>query len=159
MKSITYLLLTILPILASDAAFAEEGRRYVLNKDYRDECGSCHVPYPPQMLPARSWNVLMTGLDKHFGSDASLDPAKARQIGTYLASNAARSDRPDASRTAPRITETPGFRREHRDGHDGLTAALWRSPAVKTPANCGACHTQAAEGSYRENEIRIPRNP
>jgi hypothetical protein len=27
---------------------------------------------------------------------------------------------------------------------------------VKSPANCGACHTQADRGSFREHELRAP---
>jgi hypothetical protein len=27
---------------------------------------------------------------------------------------------------------------------------------VKSFANCNACHTRAAEGSFRERDIRIP---
>lgn len=45
----------------------------VANSVYRDECGGCHVPYPPQLLPKASWQAIVAGLDKHFDSDASLD--------------------------------------------------------------------------------------
>jgi len=44
------------------------------------------------------------------------------------------------------------FQREHRK----VSAADWKDAKVKTPANCAACHTQAAEGSYREREIVMP---
>jgi len=33
----------------------------------------------------------------------------------------------------------------------------FRSRAVTSAANCGACHTRAGEGSFREREIRVPR--
>ena len=47
---------------------------------YRQECGSCHVPYPPALLDAASWRALMGGLDKHFGSDAGVEPAVRADI-------------------------------------------------------------------------------
>ena len=31
------------------------------------ECGACHLAFPPQMLPARSWKKLMGDLANHFG--------------------------------------------------------------------------------------------
>ena len=45
---------------------------------YVQECGSCHAAYPPGMLPARSWQRVMGGLDRHYGSDASLDAPTSR---------------------------------------------------------------------------------
>lgn len=159
MKASFFYLLALLPVFAAPVASGDERRSLPLSKEYREECGSCHVPYPPQMLAARSWRVLMSGLDKHFGSDASLEPGKSAQIATYLAANARRSDFGESSASPPRITQSAWFQREHRDGHDGLSAAIWRSPAVKSPANCGACHRGAVDGSYREGEIRLPRQP
>ena len=42
---------------------------------YTQECGSCHLAFPPNLLPKASWQSVMHGLDKHYGSDASLDAA------------------------------------------------------------------------------------
>ena len=41
---------------------------------WRTECSSCHIAYPARALPAASWKKIMSGLDKHFGVDASLAP-------------------------------------------------------------------------------------
>lgn len=144
-------------LLGFGPARADDHERFPLSPAYQEECGSCHVAYPPRLLTARSWQAVMAGLDKHFGSDASLDAAKAKEIGGYLAANAGRSERLAAPGANPRITETPWFKRKHRDGHDGLSAGVWKSAAVKSPANCAACHRQAAEGDYSEGNIRIPR--
>ncbi|MBK7901427.1 MAG: diheme cytochrome c [Azonexus sp.] len=157
MKATFFHLCALLPMFAAPVASGDERRSLPLSKEYREECGSCHVPYPPQMLSARSWRLLMSGLDKHFGSDASLESGKSAQIAAYLAANAGQPDTRETPASSPRITQSAWFLREHRDGHDGLSAAVWRSPAVKSPANCGACHRGAADGSYREGEIRLPR--
>lgn len=142
--------------LGAAVARADGDQRFSLGAAYKEECGSCHVAYPPQLLPPRGWQAVMAGLDRHFGTDASLDPAKAGEIGTYLAANAGRPERLGAP-TDGKISETAWFRRKHRDGHDGLSAAIWKSPAVKTPGNCGACHRGAADGNYGEDDIRLPR--
>ena len=42
----------------------------VENPLYQEECGSCHMAYPPGLLPGRSWEKLMTGLADHFGENA-----------------------------------------------------------------------------------------
>ena len=48
---------------------------------YTQECGSCHVAYPPGMLPARSWQRIVAGLENHYGSDASLEPPVVQALG------------------------------------------------------------------------------
>ena len=112
------------------------------NPVYKAECGSCHVAFPPKLLPAESWARLMARLDRHFGSDASLDAKASEEIGRYLAANAGRRAAPAGDE--PRITETRWFRKEH----DKVSAARWKDPAVKSPANCVACHARAEEGIY-----------
>ena len=57
----------------------------------REECGSCHLAFPPQMLPARSWDRIMHSLGDHFGEDASLGEAARADIAAYLRANAADS--------------------------------------------------------------------
>ena len=122
------------------------------NALWQSECGSCHVAYPPRLLPAESWRAVMSGLDKHFGTDASLEPAAAREIGAFLEKNAGR--RYDTSaKPLLRITETRWFRR----AHDEVSDRTWKNPKVKSAANCAACHTQAESGNYSERGIRIPK--
>lgn len=140
-------------LLIAVAAQADESRRQPLPAVYKDECGSCHVAYPPRLLAAADWRTIVAGLGRHFGSDASLEPARAKEIAAVLAANAGGSAQGGSE---PRITTSEWFRREHRDGHDGLNAAHWKSPAVKTPANCGACHRQAADGDFGERSLRLP---
>jgi hypothetical protein len=141
-------------LLVSMNAVADSRRTVVTHPAYQEECGSCHVAYPPRLLAAPDWRRLMSGLGKHFGSDASVSPELVRDIGAFLEANAGREGRSTAPRAAsPRITETSWFLHEH----DEVAPGTFRSPAVKSAANCGACHTRAGEGSYREREIRVPR--
>lgn len=123
------------------------------NARWQTECGACHVAFPPRLLPAESWRAVMSGLDKHFGNDASLDPAAAREIESFLERNAGREKYKTTGKPLLRITETRWFKREH----DEVPARAWNNPKVKSAANCAACHTQAESGNYSEHNIRIPK--
>jgi Dihaem cytochrome c len=124
----------------------------VTNEKWKNECGACHVAYPPRLLPAESWRALMSGLDKHFGSDASLDAPAAREITDYLVQNAGGEKFASLGKPQLRITGTRWFRHEH----DEVSQRDWDNPKVKSPANCSACHAQAENGNYNEHNVRIP---
>ena len=121
-----------------------------VNETWRAECSTCHVPYPPKRLPARSWRVIMNGLDRHFGTDASLDPQAAGEVAAFLQRHAGRDL---GGPPTVRLTETSWFRRKHR----GVPATVWRQPDVKSAANCGACHPGADRGDYDDATVRLPR--
>ena len=134
----------------------DEGRRppMVTNAKWKSECSACHVAYPPRFLPADSWRAIMAGLDKHFGSNASLDDVSISEITDFLVKNARKKDRREPSgKPLLRITESRWFKSEHRE----VKASVWKNPKVKSAANCNACHTKADEGDYNEHNVRIPR--
>jgi len=126
-----------LPLTPVQASGGDEHRKVPPDPVYVQECGSCHAPYPARHLSADSWRAIMNGLDKHFGSDASLDDKSvASAIETYLLSQARKKETLDESgHPILRITDTRWFRHEH----DEIPPSVWRSAAVKSPANCGAC--------------------
>lgn len=139
----------ILGVLIEDARAADH-RYAVDNATYRSECGSCHVAYPPPLLDAGAWREIMRGLDRHFGTDASLGEAAQAQIDAYLGARAGRSASPASTL---RITEATWFRKEHRK----IGEATWKSPSVKSTANCSACHWQAEQGDFSERSLRVSR--
>ena len=127
--------------------------RYTLSNAYVQECGACHTAYPPALLPKESWQRLMGSLDKHYGTDASLDAAAKKSLGDWVLAHAGSGKR---ARTAPpedRITRGDWFIREHRE----VPKAAWTRPAIKSASNCGACHRGANEGDYDEDRVSIPR--
>ena len=135
----------------------------VENAFYKEECGSCHFPYQPGLLPARSWNRVMAGLADHFGENAELNAADAQKLTDYLVKNAAdtsnykRSVRIAGSlksSDAPlRISETRYFQRKHHE----LSARMVKdNPKVRSFSNCELCHTKAAQGSYNEHQVKVP---
>lgn len=121
---------------------------------WREECGACHVAYPARLLPAADWQRLMGGLDEHFGTDASLDPASARRIESLLVGGAGGASRASGrpASAAPRITTTLWFVREH----DEVPSRAWRDPKVGSAARCESCHVDAAAGRFDEERIRWP---
>ena len=120
---------------------------------YRQECGSCHVAYPPKLLPAASWQRLLGGLPQHFGSDASLDAATVKQLATWLETHAGAPRGIGSAPAQDRITRTAWFVHEHGE----VPATIWKRPAVGSAANCTACHAQADQGDFDEHRVRIPR--
>ena len=133
------------------------------NALYQQDCGSCHLAYPPALLPTASWRAVMGGLADHFGDNAELDPARTGDITVFLARNAAEKAGGDyAERTwratqgrAPilRITETEYFRGQH---HEIPAKMVTGNPQVGSFSRCEACHTRAAAGSFDEHGVRIP---
>ncbi len=149
-----------------------EGGRGAMVRDavWVAECGACHVPYPPQLLPAASWSRIMDGLSDHFGENAELSAETASRIRGYLMAHAAdakglgwgydddegrgRARKATVGFDAPlRITETRWFMKEH----DEVSPQVWKRESVGSPANCGACHQGADKGDFNEHRIRIPK--
>lgn len=139
--------------LLIDNALADSKGLSPTNATWRAECGSCHIAYPPNLLPAPAWRRMMAGLDKHFGTDASVDAATAAEIGAFLESNAGQGRKRGIDSGTLRISDTPWFKRKH----DEVAAATWKDPRVKTPANCSACHVGAERGDFDDDAVRIPR--
>ncbi len=138
-------------VLCSNLVHADgEGLSAATNPTWKEECGSCHIAFPPQLLTAGNWRKLMAGLDKHFGADAAMDAKDAQVVLEFLQGNAAKS----ARNSAPsfRISDTPWFTREHSE----ISRRTWSSPAVKSRSNCTACHVKAEQGDWSERGIKVP---
>jgi hypothetical protein len=144
-------------VLAAGLAEADERVTPVSDPVVRKECGSCHMVFPPQFLPGRSWRKIVDTLSDHFGENASLGASQRNVVLDYLLAHAA--DSPNAGRegrkfaasippvdTPLRITETGRWVREHRKIEPGK----WTSAAVKSKANCVACHKGADQGVYED---------
>ncbi len=144
--------LAVLLALAGPAAAAVDSAQAVTAK----ECGACHMVFPADMLPARSWTAIMAGLSDHFGENAALDPAAAMQIGGYLTTHAADASGMNkhalrglaANMTPLRITDTPAWIRAHKGE---VSPAAFTSPKVKSKSNCVACHAEAARGVFGDD--------
>ncbi len=139
--------------LLVDSALADSKGAFVTNASWKAECGSCHLAYAPNLLPAPAWRRIMAGLDKHFGTDASIDARVGTEIGAFLEGNAGQGKRRGNDSGTLRISETPWFKRKHEE----VPASTWKSTRVQTAANCSACHLGAERGDFDEHAVRIPR--
>lgn len=160
MKFTKPLLLAVLVVasLAAHAKYNGEDRGKPVmpsatNAKTQAECSGCHMAYPAGLLPAASWKKVMAGLDKHFGTDASLPAADTKEITDYLVKHA--SNRWTANSAPLRITESEWFKTKHNSGE--INPAVWQRESVKSPANCAACHQGAERGDFEERNIRIPK--
>lgn len=119
---------------------------------YTQECAACHTAYPPGLLPARSWQRIMGGLERHFGTDASLDPATVQQLAGWLQAHAGTYKRVAQEPPEDRITRSAWFVRKHR----AIEPGVWQLPSVKSAANCAACHTGTEQGIYDDDRLQMP---
>lgn len=150
MKNYLFLLLALLlamPVSASKLAMPSDAP-----KSYEAECASCHMAYPPGLLGQKNWQNIMSGLNKHFGVDASLDVKTQTQITAWLLKNAATKHQYSEFAPGNRITKSAWFIHEH----DEVSADVWKRAGVKSPANCAACHLDVAKGVFDEDHIQIP---
>jgi mono/diheme cytochrome c family protein len=120
---------------------------------YKQECAACHTAYPPGLLPAASWRRIMGGLDRHYGSDASLEPFQVQQVSVWLLVHAGTYKRVREEPPQDRITRSAWFARKHRE----VAPAVWQRASIQSAARCSACHTQAEQGHFDEDQVRIPR--
>ena len=163
MKYLIFLTLIINSLFAESDSSGKTDVAPVNNQLYIKECGSCHFPYQPGLLPANAWNKMMANLDKHFGSDATLAPEDFQTLSKYLNDNSAeknmqykRSNRIVSSIPAGQIPDsistTPYIIKKHNE----LKKSMITQPEVKGLFNCMACHSTADKGSYSEKDIKIP---
>ncbi|MCB9688000.1 MAG: cytochrome C [Alphaproteobacteria bacterium] len=128
------------------------------------ECGSCHMPYSPGLLPARAWAKMLGDLQHHFGDDASVDEATLARLKLVADTGAAEKAAAPLSAwiaaatrgtTPDRISTIPALRAEHLE--ELSTRFVTSNAEIRSWSNCKACHPGAVEGRFSEHEIRIPR--
>lgn len=142
------------------------GRSLPDSESWRNECGSCHQAYHPQLLPARSWRLMLAQQEDHFGESLGLDQATVDELLQFHVTNAA--DQPlmeaawyinhslRADEAPQRITETPYWRKVH----GAIPESMWRDPQVKGRGNCAACHSDAERNTFSDAAMHLPRpNP
>lgn len=152
--ALTFASAPVAALLMATTAHADSGRAMPAQvpKAYTQECAACHLAYPPGLLPAASWRRVMTGLDQHYGTDASLDAATVQQLSAWLQSHAGTYKRMTTEPPEDRITRSAWFERKHRQ----VEPAVWKLPSVKSAAHCAACHGGADQGDFDDDRLRMP---
>ncbi len=146
------------------AALAELPGRGVppaaLDPVFAEQCGACHLAFPPSLAPASTWNGILADLQHHFGADATLSAEQVAHLRAWLDANSAghwdtlpsHLLRVPAADGSLRITDTPGWRHMHRH----IPAAVFTAKPVYRRSNCAACHADAAAGRFAPQRIEIP---
>lgn len=137
----------------------------VNNAAWAEECGACHMAYPPGTLPSASWRALLTSeaLADHFGENAELDDDTLKIVRDYAIAHAAETSYSKRARKiahatsegeAPlRITDIKYIKRVH---HEIPARMITGNDKVKSLSQCNACHTQADQGVFDDDTVRIP---
>ena len=125
------------------------------NPLYLQECGGCHFPYQPGLLPARSWNKLMGGLEP-LRRKCGTSGRRHQALTDYLVRNAADHANFKRSRkimnalppgeTPLRVSETPYF----IDKHGQLSRAMVQdNPGVVSISRCRGLSYQCGQGFFQ----------
>jgi len=131
----------------SALAIAGGGHQYgPYPKQYVEECGSCHTPYPPQRMTADGWKVQMANLGEHYGTDASLDQTTQIAISNYLMTNAGLKSKYAPTEPTARMTKAEWFTKKH-----GTTP-----PKGEKFTNCNLCHKESQNGDFMEDTLKPP---
>ncbi len=142
---------------------AREGEPKLFEPDavYIEECGACHLAYPPGLLPPESWQKMMGDLKDHFEESAELDEETADYIANYLDRLALRPGNPSRMnqmlRNMPdnpplRITEFPSFLDMHAEIARQLGVEKLDEGFLSP---CADCHRQAGSGLF-DKELLHP---
>jgi len=138
------------------------------NIDYKQEhplfyekCGDCHKIYPPYLLPEKSWQRVMGGLENHFGeeiTEANITQLQRASILAFLRENAAEHSRREAAVKVmdslgdlrPKaITKTPYWRETHKN----IPRSVFQEEKIKKRSNCIACHKDFDKGNLDDMNI------
>jgi len=138
---------------------------------YLKDCGTCHKPYPPFMLPATSWDRIQSGLKNHFGEEISPTMKKDDNrislndqtvIFKYLKNNSAdKSTREISVKVMQSLNGAKGRKsitkiKVWKDIHANIPSEVFKSKKVKRKANCFACHKNFEKGMLEDIDIHIP---
>ena len=116
---------------------------------YYEECADCHIAFPPDLLPARSWKIVMENLATHYGSNAQMAESTRVEIEHFLVENAGGASLGmKKNGNELYLTQTLWFNRMH-----GKTKSRFNETDVGGSSHCGSCHLRAAEGLFHENRI------
>ena len=129
---------------------------------FYEECTTCHILYPPHLLPDRSWTKMMGTLEDHFGDDASLEKEDTQAILDYLVAHSAQQSSQEAAYKISQsirkkdiiaITESPYWKRRHQE----IDKTIFKQKNIAKASNCKACHGAFESGLLHDKDIAIPK--
>ena len=131
----------------------------VQNELFVKECASCHTLYPPSVLPKKSWELIMSDLENHFGDDASIDEESNKNILAFLLKNSAETSSMESSfkflesiqnQDIIALSKTTYWEKTHKD----IPKELFENKNIKSKTNCKACHSDIEKGLIEDENIK-----
>lgn len=137
---------TVLPNLVAQSTSTEPGTvdvvpaRYQLGKElYLENCGSCHVALPPEVMPTETWRRLLLEPEQHYGQQLPLLIGPVVLVMWDYLRTFSRSH-VDKELIPYRVTESRYFKALHPQVD---------LPHPVRPATCAVCHPGATDYNYR----------
>lgn len=142
-----------------------KGVKPVTDTGYNEECGACHFPYQPGLLPEASWKKILSrqALENHFGENAELDEKIRQHILSLAVANSADKSRYKRSKKIMaslgdnppplRITKVPYIHDKHEEVYEEVVK---HSKKIKSMSLCDDCHQKAKEGIFDDDTVVIP---
>lgn len=137
---------TAKPDIIAQATSAEPGTvdtvpaKYQLGKEfYLENCGSCHLALPPEVMPTETWRRLLLEPDQHYGTQIQPVTGPSLLVVWQYLQTFSRPELPN-KQLPYRVSESRFFKALH--------------PRVKLPqtiktTSCVSCHPSAAQYNYR----------
>lgn len=131
----------------------------VENHLFVKECASCHTLYPPNLLPKKSWELIMSDLENHFGDDATIPEDSNKEILAFLLKNSAETSTMESSfkflnsiknQDIIAMTKTTFWEKTHKE----IPKEMFDYKEIKSKANCKACHSDIEKGLIEDENIK-----
>ncbi|OFX11853.1 MAG: hypothetical protein A2516_05105 [Alphaproteobacteria bacterium RIFOXYD12_FULL_60_8] len=131
--------------------------RTVTDKTTQKECGACHMAFAPARLTGNGWKKLMSGLEDHFGENASLPAETTKHIEDYMVANSFDAKGGFRAKLTIdtwkkkgvvdpiRLTKVPGWERDHSSD---LYKQMVKDFKYDRGSDCMKCHKNAEYGLY-----------
>ena len=114
--------------------------RYQLGKElYLENCASCHVPLPPEVLPSETWRRLLLEPEQHYGTQLQTVIGPSLVVMWDYLQTFSRPEVKD-KRVPYRVSESRFFKALH---------PRVKLPQPLKPTSCVSCHPGSAEYNYR----------
>ncbi len=110
-------------------------------------------------MPKKSWELIMSDLENHFGDDASLDLETNKNILAFLVQNSAETSTTEASfkflqsiknQDIIALSKTTFWEKTHKD----IPKEIFDNEKIKSKANCKACHSDIEKGLIEDENIK-----
>ena len=138
--SFIILIVSLAFLIKTNAVLAQSNNNNSIGTDiYLQNCASCHIPIPAEVLPTESWQDILNNTQNHYGTALPTSvKVNARLLWAYLRT----SSRPaNPGETLPQYVTNARYLKALHPQVD--------LPKPTTHQTCQLCHPSAAKLDYR----------